>query len=186
MSMHAQRKMTVDEFLAWAEGQEGRWELYNGVPYRMSPERMGHIEVKVAVYLALQRAIRKAGVPCHAVADGAGVRISRDVMHAPDALVYCGAKLSGNALEVPNPVILVEMASPSTRKFDDTVKRNGYFSLPSVHHYLIVDPEGPPVIHHSRQADGTIQRSLVRNGTLTLSPPGIELGVAEMFADPLG
>ncbi len=24
-------KMTVDEFLAWAETQEGRWELYDGV-----------------------------------------------------------------------------------------------------------------------------------------------------------
>jgi hypothetical protein len=32
MSIHAKRKMTVDEFLAWAEGREGRWELYNGVP----------------------------------------------------------------------------------------------------------------------------------------------------------
>ena len=26
MSTPAQRKMTVDEFLAWAEGQVGRWE----------------------------------------------------------------------------------------------------------------------------------------------------------------
>jgi Uma2 family endonuclease len=182
MSTLAQKRMTVDEFLAWAEGQEGRWELYNGVPYAMSPERMGHIEVKVAAYLALQRAIRRAGIPCHAVADGAGVRISRHVMHAPDALVYCGPKLSRSALEVPNPVILVEVASPSTRKFDETVKRDGYFSLPSVHHYLIVDPAGPPVIHHSRQADGTILRSVVHEGRLTLSSPGIEVAVAEMFA----
>jgi Uma2 family endonuclease len=52
MSMHAQRKMTVDEFLVWAEGREGRWELYNGVPYRMAPERTGHFEVKYAVQTA--------------------------------------------------------------------------------------------------------------------------------------
>jgi Uma2 family endonuclease len=175
MSIHAKRKMTVDEFLAWAEGREGRWELYNGVPYRMAPERMGHIEVKVAVYLALLKAIRTAGVPCHAVADGAGVRISQHVMHGPDAVVYCGAKLPRDALEVPNPVIPVEVASPSTRKLDDTVKLTSYFSLPSVHHYLIVDPEGPPVVHHRRQADGTILKSEVHKGALTLSPPGIEL-----------
>jgi Uma2 family endonuclease len=182
MSTLAQRKMTVDEFLLWAEGQEGRWELYNGVPYRMPSEQMGHIEVKVAVYLALQRAIRKAGVPCHAVADGAGVRISRDAMYGPDALVYCGPKLPRNALEVPNPVILVEVASPSTRKFDDTTKLNGYFSLPSVHHYLLVDPDGPPAVLYSRQADGTILRSVANEGALTLSPPGIEMGVAGLFA----
>ena len=182
MSTPAQRKMTVDEFLVWAEGQEGRWELYNGVPYRMPPERTGHIKIKYAVYLALLRAVQKAGLPCHVLGDGAGVRISQYVMHEPDALVYCGAELPNDAIEVPNPVIIVEVASPSTRKMDDTVKLNGYFSLPSVHHYLIVDPEGPPVIHHFRQADGTILRSLAHEGTLTLSPPGIELGVAQVFA----
>jgi Uma2 family endonuclease len=184
MSTATQRKMTVDEFLAWAEGREGRWELYNGVPYRMSPERTGHIKVKYAVYLALVRAIRKAGLPCHVLGDGAGVRISRHVLHNPDALVYCGPELPDDSLEVPNPVILVEVASPSTRKTDETVKLDGYFTLPSVHHYLIVDPDGPPVIHHRRQPGGTILKSPVHDGTLALSPPGIELTVAELFASP--
>jgi Uma2 family endonuclease len=59
MSLHAHRKMTVDEFLTWAEGREGRWELYNGVAYGMPPERMGHIKTKVAVYL-----LRTAGLNC--------------------------------------------------------------------------------------------------------------------------
>jgi Uma2 family endonuclease len=182
MSMHAQRKMTVDEFLVWAEGQEGRWELSNGVPYTTSPDRLDHGEVKFAVQTALRRAVRTVGQPCHMVPNGVGIRVWDYVMYVPDALVYCGEELPDDAIEVPNPVILVEVASPSTRKFDDTVKLNGYFSLPSVHHYLIVDPEGPPVIHHRRQADGTVLRSVVHEGTLTLSPPGIEVGVAAMFA----
>jgi Uma2 family endonuclease len=180
MSTLAQRKMTVDEFLAWAEGREGRWELYNGVPYKMAPERTRHGKVKFAVQLALLQGIRRAGLPCHMLPDSAGVRISRHVMHIPDALVYCGPEV--DAIEVPNPVIVVEVASPSTRRFDATVKRDGYFSLASVHHYLIVDPGGPPIIHHSRQPDGTILKSEVHEGTLTLSPPGIEVGVAELFA----
>jgi Uma2 family endonuclease len=174
--------MTVDEFLPWAEGREGRWELYNGVPCRMPSEQAGHIDLKYAVYFALQRAIRKAAVPCHLLGDGGSVRISQHLMYGPDALVYCGPKLPSHALEAPNPVILVEVASPSTRKMDETVKLNDYFSLASVHHYLLVDPEGPPVIHYSRQADGTPLRSVAHEGTLTLSPPGIEVGLADMFA----
>jgi Uma2 family endonuclease len=181
MSMHAQRKMTVDEFLVWAEGREGRWELLNGVPCKMAPERTRHIKVKYAVYTALLRAVQKAGVTAHVLGDGAGVRISQHVLHEPDALVYCGSELPDDAIEVPEPVILVEVASPSTRKFDDTVKRDDYFSLPSVHHYLIVDPEGLPVTHHRRQPDGTILKAKVQSGTLTLSPPGIELDVAELL-----
>jgi Uma2 family endonuclease len=182
MSTLTQRKMTVDEFLAWAEGREGRWELLNGVPYAMAAERMRHGKIKYAVQTALVQAIRRAGVACHMQPDGATVRISKYVAHEPDALVYCGPELADDALEVPNPVILVEVASPSTRSFDDTLKRDGYFSLASVHHYLLVDPEGPPVIHYSRQADGTILRSVAAAGALTLPPPGIEVGVAEMFA----
>lgn len=42
--------------------------------------------------------------------------------------------------------------------------------------------DGPPVIHYGRQADGTILRSMVHEGALALSPPGIELAVAELFA----
>jgi Uma2 family endonuclease len=184
MSTLVQRKMTVDEFLVWAEGREGRWELYDGVPYRMASERTRHGTVKFAVQTALVRGIRNAGVPCHMQPDGATVRISKYVAHEPDALVYCGPMLPGDAIEVPNPVILVEVSSPSTRKNDDTVKLDGYFSLPSVHHYLLVDPEGPPVIHYRRQADGTPLRSVVHEGTLALWPPGIEVAVAEMFAAP--
>ncbi len=181
MSTLAQRKMTVDEFLVWAEGQDGRWELYNGVPYAMTPERTHHAKVKFAVQLALLQGIRKAGLSCHMLPDGVGVRISQYVLHEPDALVYCGQELPGDAIEVPNPVVVVEVASPSTRKIDASLKLKGYFSLASVHHFLIVDPEGPPVIHHGRQADGPILTSIVHEGTLTLAPPGIELNVAELF-----
>jgi Uma2 family endonuclease len=36
----ALKLMTVEEFLSWAEGKEGRWELHDGVPVMMSPERL--------------------------------------------------------------------------------------------------------------------------------------------------
>jgi Uma2 family endonuclease len=174
--------MTVDEFLVWAEAQPGRWELYNGVPYAMAPERTGHGVVKFAVQTALVQGIRKAGLPCHMLPDGATVRVSQHAAHEPDALVYCGAELPGDAIEVPSPVIVVEVASPSTRKIDASLKLTGYFRLPSVQHYLIIDPDGPPVIHHRRQPDGTILTSIVHDGVLTLAPPGIEMGVADCFA----
>lgn len=181
MSTPAQRKMTVDEFLVWTEAQDGRWELYNGVPYLMPPEQTGHGEVKFRVQTALHSAIQRTGLTCHMLPDGATVRVSRHVAHEPDALVYCGPKLPRDAIEVPNPVILVEVASPATRKIDASLKLKGYFSLPSVHHYLIVDPEGPPVIHHRRQGENSIQTSIVHDGTLHLDPPGIEIAVSEMF-----
>lgn len=174
--------MSVDEFLVWAEGQEGRWELYRGVPYLMAPERTRHGEVKFAVQLALVEGIRRVRLPCHMLPDGATVRVAQDTAHEPDALVYCGRKLPGEAIEVPNPIIVVEVSSPSIRKIDATLKLAGYFRLASVEHYLIVDPNGPPVIHHQRQADGTILTRLVGEGILRFDPPGIEIALADVFA----
>ena len=62
--------MTVDEFLAWAEGRPGRHELVDGEVYAMSPERARHAETKAAVYTALSQAIRSAGSPCRVLPGG--------------------------------------------------------------------------------------------------------------------
>lgn len=177
--------MTVDEFLEWAEAQDGRYELYEGRVYAMSPERAAHAEAKFVVQSALQEGIRKAGLPCFMLPDGMTVRISNDAAYEPDALIYCGAKLPADALEVPNPIIVVEVLSPSTSRIDATRKLAGYFSLPSVHHYLIIDPGKPPLIHHQRQGDGTILTRLMNEGKLHLIPPGLDISSSEIFASGL-
>jgi Uma2 family endonuclease len=176
-------RMTVDEFLAWAEGQPGRYELHNGVVYAMTPERARHAETKFAIQKALDAAIRRAGVPCRMLPDGMTVRIDEATAHEPDALVYCGEKLAPTSIEVPHPVVVVEVLSPSTRHIDASAKLAGYFRLPSVMHYLIVDPDGPPVIHHARGSADMILTRIVGEGSIRLDPPGIELALAAMFEE---
>ena len=122
--------MTVDEFLAWAEGRPGRHELVDGEVYAMSPERARHAETKAAVYTALSQAIRSAGSPCRVLPDGMTVRVSEQTAYEPDALVYCGARLAADAVEVPNPIIVVEVLSPSTGPHDTGAKLAGYFQVP--------------------------------------------------------
>ena len=62
----ALKQMTSDEFLRWAEGRDGRWELHDGVPVMMAPERVSHAETKGEAYAALREAVRRAGLPCRA------------------------------------------------------------------------------------------------------------------------
>jgi Uma2 family endonuclease len=174
--------MTVDEFLVWAADQPGRYELYDGVVYAMTPERAKHAETKFLVQAALAAAIRRHGLPCHMLPDGMTVRVAADAAHEPDALVYCGSKLQASAIEVPNPIIVVEVLSPSTRHIDAQIKLAGYFGLPSVAHYLVVDPDKPLIVHHARRADDTILTRLVRDGAIRLDPPGLELSIADIYA----
>jgi Uma2 family endonuclease len=174
-------KMTVDEYLAWAQGQPGRFELYAGVVYAMTPERAGHATVKFAVQTALRSAIRRSDL-CHMLPDGMTVRIDRDTAHEPDALVYCGQKLPDSAIEVPNPMIVVEVLSPSTRHIDASAKLAGYFGIRDVQHYLIVDPDQRMVIHHARGEADMVATRIVHAGLVLLDPPGIELAVGNVFA----
>jgi len=176
--------MTVDQFLAWAPGQRGRYELFSGVAYAMSPERAGHAETKHAVAKALASAIARAKLACWTLPDGMTVRVDRHTAHEPDALVYCGAKLPSDALEVPEPVIVVEVLSPSTRHIDASAKLAGYFRLPSVFHYLIVDIDNRLVIHHARSEGDVISTRILQTGVLDLSPPGFKVSVAKLFPRP--
>jgi Uma2 family endonuclease len=176
-------QLTVDEYLAWAEGRPGRYELYAGTVYAMAPQRAGHARVKAATYVALREAITRANVPCMVLPDGMTVRVAPDTAHEPDALVYCGERLPDNAIEVPNPVIVVEVLSPSTRHIDASAKLAGYFRLESVQHYLIIDPDKPPVIHHARSKGDNILTTIVNEGPIALDPPGITVAIEDFWQD---
>jgi Uma2 family endonuclease len=112
--------------------------------------------------------------------DGMTVRVDEHTAHEPDALVYCGVELAPDAIEVPNPVIVVEVLSPSTRKIDASAKLMGYFGLPSVQHYLIIDPDKLPIIHHQRQSESTVLSHIVHGGVIRFDPPGLEIAVTEL------
>lgn len=174
-------RMTVDEYLAWAEEEAGRYQLVDGAPFAMSPENAGHAEKKAAIHAALLAGIRARGLPCHALPDGMTVRIDEMTAYQPDAVVYCGAKLSPSAVEVPSPLIVAEVLSPSTRHIDLSAKLADYFRIPSVEHYLIVDPSKPRIIHHARGAGDTILTRIVKAGRIMLDPPGPELAMADVY-----
>ncbi len=174
--------MTVDEFLPWAEAQErGRYELHEGQVIAMSPERAAHWKAKLNAAIVLRDAIKSAGLPCHAVPDGATLRISARTAFEPDALVYCGEEVPNNSLEVPNPIIVVEVLSPGNQITDMRDKLRGYFTVPSIHHYLILDPEKRLVIHHARGEGDLLQTRLLTEGQLLLHPPGLTIEAAGLF-----
>ena len=85
-------------------------------------------------------------------------------------------------MKIPNPTIVVEVFSPSTAADDNGVKLDGYFSLGSVNHYLIADPDRRVMIHHRRGHAGAIETRVLREGVVVLDPPGFEPQGAAFFA----
>jgi Uma2 family endonuclease len=173
----APHRMTADEFLAWAmQRPDGeRFELAAGEVVAMSPERAAHGRVKGNIYRALRDAIDAGGLPCEAYVDRMAVEVDEHTVYEPDVLLRCGEKLPDDALKVRDPLLLVEVLSPSSRARDAGAKLEDYFRLPSVRHYLIVKVENRTIIHHRREPGGAITTQIVGDGSLRLDPPGIEL-----------
>jgi len=180
----ALKQMTVDEFLLWAEGREGRWELHDGMPVMMSPERVVHNRSKFRAATALRDALNAAGLPCEVFTDGLAIRIDSRMTFEPDASVVCGPRQPDDAIVINDPTIVLEVLSPTTAAVDHGRKLSGYFSLPSVEHYLILDPERRVVIHHKRGTSDAIETRVLTEGAAKLDPPGFEVAVEALFPPP--
>ena len=176
-------RMTADEYLAWAieQPKRPRYELVAGELIMMAPERAAHARVKAAIWRALDDALRAARLPCEAYPNGMAVKVDDLVVYEPDALVRCGEPLDGDEVKITDPIIVVEVLSPSSLARDTGAKLEDYFRLASVVHCLIAKTENRTVVHHHRTGDGTIMTRFVRTGRLGLDPPGISITVESLF-----
>jgi len=175
--------MTVREFLAWAQAQpRPRFELVRGQVVATAPERLEHARAKFRAANALAAGVRRAGVNCEAFVDGPGVAIDDGTCYEPDALVSCGEPGADDAMVAPNPVIVVEVLSPSTQAVDTTVKLADYFRLPGLSHYVIVDLGNRHVVHYRKQADGAATVAILKDGEIEFAPQGILVAVEDFFA----
>jgi Uma2 family endonuclease len=183
MSTVARTRMTSDEFIAWAmrrpEGE--RWELVGGELVAMSPERCGHALVKARVWRALDDAIKARGLGCTAYPGGMAVEIDDGTVYEPDALVRCGQPLDDDAVKIIDPLIVVEVLSPSSQAREAGAKLAHYARLPPLRHYLLVDIKTRAVVHHQVGEAASIHTRILREGSLELDAPGIRLGIADLF-----
>ena len=178
------RHLTVDEFLAWAETQPreaGKLELLDGMVIVQQSQRWAHSWIKHRAAILLHEAIKDAGVAYFAAPEGPAVPIRAGRTFEPDALVAPLPEPAPDSLKILNPILVVEVLSPSTALFDVTVKLKSYFEVDSIRHYLIVDPEGRTIVHHRRNDHGIIETKVVDAGDLTIDPPGLTLSLDKLF-----
>jgi Uma2 family endonuclease len=184
--------MTVAAFLEWAtrrpEGE--RWELIEGQPvptrgptpaHAMAAETVTHARIKRRIDHALTAALAKGDHRCEVFVSGPKVQIDADTAFEPDVVVSCVEIPEG--LLVPEPLIVVEVLSTSTRDRDFTIKLAGYASLTSVVHYLLVETRRRLIVHHHRAVgEPEFRTSIARSGILRLEPPGLDLDLDTIYA----
>jgi Uma2 family endonuclease len=176
-------RLSRQAYRQWVLTQpNGRFERIDGLVVAMAPERRSHADRKALAWLALRRAIAAAGLPCHVYPDGMTVEVG-DSDYEPDAVLRCGEPLDGDGIDVPDPLVVVEVLSPSTRGGDLTRRLVDYFRHKTIQHYLIIFADRAQVIHHRRGEDqNRIDTRVVTQGEIRLDPPGITITIEELYA----
>jgi Uma2 family endonuclease len=84
---------------------------------------------------------------------------------------------------VPEPVIIVEVASPSTRLADVNDKVEFYGGIASIRHYLVIEQDRRRAVYHGRGPSGGLEPRILREGEIALDPPGVRLAVDALSQD---
>jgi Uma2 family endonuclease len=98
-------------------------------------------------------------------------------------VVTCAPTIDEGARLVPEPVIIVEVASPSTRLTDVNDKVEFYDGIASIRHYLVIEQDRRRVIYHGRGPSGSLEPRILRDGEIALDPPGIRLALDALYQD---
>ena len=144
------RPWTVEEFLEWERAQPDKYEFLDGVIRMMVGGTSDHYTIVGNVFAALRAQLR--GGPCRAYMEGMKVDIGTGVAY-PDVVATC-SEVGPKKDEVPEPVLIVEVLSPSTESLDRGAKWLGYQTVASLRQYVLVSQDERQVELFQRRADG--------------------------------
>lgn len=168
-------------FAAWENRRRGRYELIVGEIRAMAGGSRGHDLVAGNVLTALRLALPGRASDVH----GSNLKVlsPAGMVTYPDVFVRCGP-LDDAATECDDPVVVVEVLSPSTRSEDLVRKRWAYQAIPSLTHLVYVDPSRVEIEVATRAADGRWWSSFLHDlsATLTLDTLAIDLPLGEVYA----
>ncbi len=133
--------MTADEFLvSTVRLGPGKHQLIDGVIVAMAPASPTHGTIQANLAYLLKAHFEKAGRPCRVMTE-AGVKPrvrGRTNICVPDLLVTCGPPPPPRDGLVPDPILIVEVFSPSNDDETESAIRS-CASIPSVREMLVVD-----------------------------------------------
>lgn len=124
---------TYTDYCQW----EGQWELIEGIPYAMSPQPIPiHQKINGRLFARFDIPLSKKCKKC-TVYIPIDWKINSKTILQPDLLIVC-KKIEKKFLDF-TPILVAEIASPSTALKDRNVKKQIY-QTQGVKYYLILDP----------------------------------------------
>lgn len=153
MSAHPAPRMTPEEYLALDRAAEFKSEYFDGDIFAMSGGSLEHARLGARLATELNNAL--AGRNCAVYGSDARVRATRTTYLYPDVSVVCGEVRREGSDVLLNPILIVEVLSDSTERYDRGLKFARYRRIESLEEYVLVAQAEPRVEVFRRQADGS-------------------------------
>jgi Uma2 family endonuclease len=172
-------RLSAAAYLAYEQESDCRHELVDGYLYAMTGASDRHEEI-AANLLALIHA-HLVGSGCRVYGANLKIRVGDDFFY-PDLFVRC-AKERGDPYFKTDPVLVVEVLSPNTQRYDRGDKWLAYQRLESLQQYVLVAQDSPRIELLTRMETGW-KRSLcdALDASLGLSSIGLELPLSAIYA----
>jgi Uma2 family endonuclease len=173
MVANAQKKWTVEEYLAFERQSEERHEYFDGEIFAMSGASEQHILITGNTFSSLLVQLRKR--PCKVYPIVMRVKVSPIKYTYPDISVICGEpQFEGPIVDMLlNPTVIVEVLSPSTEIYDRGKKFEYYQTLESLQEYLLIAQDIVRIEHYVRQTSGGWFYSQVKTLESVIELPSI-------------
>lgn len=180
------RKYTLEEYVRLEEYANVRHEFLDGQIYAMAGGTPEHGTYAANVIGLLTSQL--VGKPCRVQTSDVRIRVQATGLDTyPDASVVCGhaERDPNDPNAIVNPVVLVEVLSPSTEEYDQGEKLEHYQRIESLREVVFVQHREQRVDVVRRQHDGSwLTTSGTSGDTLELEALGCALSVDSVYRDP--
>jgi Uma2 family endonuclease len=177
MSAVLRKPMTVDEFLAWEERQELRWEFDGFHPVAMTGGTAAHETIGGNVRTALDNRLR--GRRCRVFGPTLKIEVVGRIRY-PDAFVVC-TPVRPKETVVRDPVVVFEVLSESTSRTDRIEKLREYAATASIQRYVILEQDAMAAMVFVRKGTDLVAGTLTAGDTLAMPEIGLDLPLAEFY-----
>lgn len=184
MTAVPETKLTLEEYFELDKNAEGNFEYFDGEIFEMSGVSLNHgrIERNLTVKLS-PRAFDKG---CEVFPANNRIRVPTIPPYRyPDLSLVCGKIIFeeiGGLQCLVNPVLIVEVLSDSTEKFDRSEKFRQYKLIESFQEYLLIEQHNINVTLYQRQNERFwLQSDYTAGETFHLNTLDFDVNVDDLY-----
>lgn len=176
------QRISEAEYFAFEKKTDIRHEFVDGYVYAMVGGSFNHGTLTGTIAREIGNHLK--GKPCRVFSESIKVKVANQQRGEsryfyPDVVVDCSIEKADRQM-LTTPVLVVEVLSASTHKYDETTKFQIYASIPTLQEYILVEQTSAKIEVQRRRTNWMIEKFFLGD-LITFESIGLTLAVEEIY-----